>query len=335
MKHTSITKNSHSIPTDHEIIKQELISVLQNESKSIDTVARNLPDTAITLVKMMLNTTGRIVFSGMGKSGFVARKLVATCSSTGKASLFLHPSEALHGDLGMVQQDDLFIAISKSGTGTELEQIVPILKATGNKTCLICCNKGVLNSVVDLSVCLPFEKEACALNLVPTSSSTITMAFGDALAITVSKLLGFGKNDFARNHPSGALGKRLLLTVNSLMNNDETLPLISPETSFKETILLITKKKLGIGIIVDQNKTLLGIITDGDLRRAYEFGPKLFEKTAVDIMTMNPKTISENILAFDALKIMEDFNITSLVVTKQNIVVGLLHIHDLIKSGIR
>ncbi len=315
-------------------IIQELISVLSKESEAINYLIKNFPDTAQTLVEKILQTKGRVVFCGLGKSGLVAKKLIATFSSIGTPSLFLHPSEGLHGDLGMIQPKDLFIAISKSGTGGELEQILPLLKSQGNFCCLICCaSGGILSKISDLTVFLPFRKEACELNLAPTSSTTLCMAFGDALAVVVSKIKGFSKNDFAKFHPAGALGKKLLLKVSSLMNKDDQLPLISPDTKFKDLLFTITSKKLGVGIVID-NKKLLGIITDGDLRRACELGPQIFQKIAKDIMTSNPKTINSDILAYDALQIMEEFNITSLVVMQDEKVVGLMHIHDLVKAGI-
>ena len=326
----------HKVPKlFNENITKDLISILCKEVESIKYLIENFPPSATELVEKILQTKGRVVFSGIGKSGIVCKKLVATFSSIGTPSLFLHPSEALHGDLGMVQPNDFFIAISKSGTGKELEQIIPILKSQGNVICLISCANAKLCKMVNLSVILPFKKEACELNLAPTSSSTLCMAFGDAIAVVVSKLKGFDKNDFAKFHPAGALGKRLLLKVNSLMYNQENLPFINPETNFNDLLLTITSKKLGTGIVVNQNKKLLGIITDGDLRRACKLGPELFEKKAKDIMTINPKTTSANILAYDALKVMEQFNITSLVVTQEDkTVVGLIHIHDLVKAGI-
>jgi len=310
----------------YQKINKNISDVLNQEALAIQNVAQKIPKESHNLIEYILNTSGRIVFSGMGKSGFVARKLAATFSSMGKPSLFLHPSEALHGDLGMLKPNDLFIALSKS---------LPILRAQKNKTCLLCCKKGNISSLVDLTICLPFTKEACSLNLAPTTSSTLMMAFGDAIAVTVSKIDDFKENDFAKHHPAGALGKRLFLTVHSFMHASNKLPLIHLDTKVQDAILIITKKKLGVGIVVDDNKKLLGVITDGDLRRAYEFGPKLFEKTAVDIMTINPKTITQEKLAYEALQVMEQFNITTLVVANEhNVVVGLVHIHDLIKAGI-
>jgi arabinose-5-phosphate isomerase len=297
-------------------------------------LANNLPINSVDLVNAILNTSGRVIFSGMGKSGLVAKKLVATFSSTGTPALYLDPAQAMHGDLGMLKPEDLFIALSKSGSGLELEQILSILKNNENYTVLISCAKGPLSGLVNLDICLPFTKEACHLNLAPTTSSTLTMAFGDAVSVAVSKLKNFGKSDFARAHPAGALGKRLLLKVKNLIINQD-LPLLNLENSFQDILYLISSKKLGLGLVVDYNKKLLGIITDGDLRRSVQAGPTVFNLSAKDIMTKNPKIINQNILAYDALKIMENFKITSLVtVDDNNLVTGVIHIHDILKQGI-
>lgn len=317
------------------LIKNDLIKVLSIESQAINNLINNFPDIAITLVEKVLKTKGRVIFSGMGKSGLIAKKLAATFSSTGTPSFFLHPAEALHGDLGMVKSEDLFIAISKSGTGLELSQIIPLLKSYGNYTCLLCCSNGTLSEQVNLTVQLPFTKEACQMNLAPTTSSTLCMAFGDAIGVVTSKLKQFNKTDFAKFHPAGALGKKLFLKVNSLMVKKNELPFLHENTNFADLLYLISNKRMGVGIVVDSNENLLGIITDGDLRRATQLGPKIFGKKAKDIMTQNPKTINQDILAFDALNIMEKFNITSLLIkNKSDQIIGLIHIHDLLKAGI-
>jgi arabinose-5-phosphate isomerase len=316
-------------------IQSDLIKVLATEAEAIKNLVNNFPSSAVTLVEKILQTKGRVIFSGMGKSGLIAKKLVATFSSTGTPSLFLHPAEALHGDLGMIKPEDMFIAISKSGTGSEFSQIIPILNSCGNYTSLICCANGALSELVNLTVLLPFTQEACQMNLAPTTSSTLSMAFGDAVSVVASKLKKFNQNDFAKFHPAGALGKRLLLKVNSLMACKQELPFLDKDTSFADLLYLISSKKMGVGIVVDENKKLLGLVTDGDLRRATLRGPKVFEMTAKNIMTKNPKTIQQEILAFDALHVMEDFNITSLIVKDEfDSVVGLIHIHDLLKAGI-
>lgn len=332
-----VTKSNVTINLahNHENIKKDLINVLSTESDAIINLISHLPQTAILLVEKILETKGRVIFSGMGKSGIIAKKLVATFSSTGTPSLFLHPAEAMHGDLGMIRPEDLFICISKSATGPELTQIIPILNSCGNYTCLISCANGPLTQQVNLAIELPFTKEACQMNLAPTTSSTLCMAFGDAISVVASKLKNFEKNDFAKFHPAGALGRRLLLKVNSLMVCQEELPFLNPKTNFADLLYIISNKKLGIGIVIDENKKLLGIITDGDLRRAIQLGPEIFNKTAKDIMTENPKIIDQNLLAFDALHIMEKFNITSLLIKNESDqIIGLIHIHDLLKSGI-
>jgi len=317
-----------------ELMRQDLVYVLRQETQTLAVATENLPDEAVTLVETILQTRGRVVFSGMGKSGHIGRKLVATFSSMGTPSFFLHPSEALHGDLGMVRPDDLFIALSKSGTGEELSQVINVLRIQGNITVLICCRQGALTKLIDLVVCLPFEREACELNLSPTSSSTLMIAFGDAVAITVSKAIGFEKIDFARSHPAGALGKQLLCTVQSFMYQKEELPFVLPNALFQDIIVEATSKKLGLAIVIDAKSKLQGIITDGDLRRACKLGPALFAKCACDLMTCKPKTIAPDAKAYKALEIMEKFNITSLMVVERGYVIGLVHIHDLVKAGI-
>jgi len=317
------------------VIQDALNAVLRSEAHAILSIVDHLPRNAWQLVQQLMTTTGKVVFSGIGKSGLVAQKWAATSSSLGIPSFFLHPTDALHGDLGAVQKGDYFIALSKSATGEEFSQILPILQSNGIQTCLICCTKGALSEKAHLVIQLPLEREACPLNLAPTNSSTIMMAFGDAVAVVVSSLKGFNKHEFARYHPAGALGKRLLLTVQALMHHDSALPLIMPATPFKDVVMTITTKKLGLGIVVDERHALKGIITDGDLRRACTQGPTIFNAQAIDLATPNPKVIEPNLLAYSALEIMEKFNITSLVVVEQQRVVGLIHIHDLIKAGIQ
>ncbi len=316
-------------------IKKDIFDILEKESQAISFAAQNLPDSVINFVQVIIKTSGRLVFSGMGKSGIVARKLAATYSSVGIPSFFLHPGDALHGDLGMVRSEDFFIALSKSATGTELEQIFATLRVRGNVIGLVCCGDGNLIDFADVVVRLPFQSEACFLNLVPTSSSTLMIAFGDAVALAVSKQRGFCLQDFAKFHPRGALGKRLLLTVNSLMNNLSLIPKLHPELIFKDVLIEISRYKLGVGIVFDNQEEIKGIITDGDLRRACELGPSVFEKTAEQIMTKNPKTINDYVLAYDALIFMEKFNITTLIVQKNAKPIGVINIHDLIKAGIR
>ncbi len=334
MLESDSSRVKQSIPTA-EHIQSLLAHVLTQEAAALAKLALLLPSNAWQLVLLMEQVQGKVIFSGVGKSGLVAQKIAATASSLGVASFFLNPNDALHGDLGAVQKGDLFIALSKSATGDEFGHILPVLRADGITTALICCKRGGLVEKADLIITLPLDNEACMFNLAPTSSSTIMLAFGDALAVATSTLKKFSMNDYARNHPAGALGRRLLWTVRSLMHPGSSLPLISPKTEFKDLLVTITSRKLGVAIIVNQDQSLMGIVTDGDLRRACELGPSVFSKKALEIATKSPKTVTPDTLAYVALEIMENFNITSLVVVDNDKVMGLIHIHDLIKAGIQ
>ena len=316
-------------------LKQDLITVLQQEAECLQMLSMNLPEHIEVLIEKIVQTPGKIVFSGCGKSGLIARKLAATFSSLGIPALFLHPTEALHGDLGIIQKQDCFIALSKSGTISDLDPVFSFLHSQQIHSTLICCTAGVSTTKVDLVIRLKFEQEACALNLAPTSSSTLMMAFGDALAVAISKIKGFTKNDYARLHPAGTLGKKLLYTVKDLMHSQENLPLLAPDMPFKDLLFTISSKKLGAGIVVNNDHHLLGIITDGDLRRACNEGPPVFTKTAAEIMTLKPKITTQNVLAIDALAYMELQAITLLIVLEGEKVIGLLHIHDIIKAGLQ
>ena len=326
---------SEDVVSEQNLIIKNIIDVMHQEADVIKSATKHISQTASLLVELIFNTKGKIVFCGAGKSGLIGQKLAATYASLGIPAIFLHPSDAIHGSLGVVQPNDIFIALSKSGTGSELEQIVPYLHVHNVRFCLICCVQGALAQKAHLVVCLPCEREACSLNLAPTNSSTLMLAFGDAVAVTISKLKGFSKNNFAIYHPAGALGRKLLTTTHSFMHKKNELPLLKADTQFKDLLFSITNKKLGIGIVVNDKNELLGIITDGDLRRACSSGPDVFNSTASQIMTKNPKSISSNQLACNALELMEEHNITSLVVTDNNAVTGLVHIHDLIKAGLK
>lgn len=315
-------------------VLEDIREILVQEAQTIANLAHAIPNEIITLVEKIIHGPGRLVLIGMGKSGFIAQKLAATFSSMGTPAFFLHPAEALHGDLGMVKPEDVVVALSKSANTEELSRIIPALQSQGNFVVLWCCHKGGLSTLVDLAIQLPFYKEVDVLNLAPTSSSTMMLAFGDALAMVVSKLRGFSREDFARLHPGGALGKNLVSTAGSFMYRGEDLPLMSPEASFQEVLLTITSKKLGVGIVVDKKCQVQGVITDGDLRRACNCGAAVFTKKAAEIMTSNPKTISPEVRAYTALAYMEDLNITTLIVVEGRCVVGLVHIHDLVKAGI-
>lgn len=311
-------------------------TVIQAEATTLQNLVNNLPLETLECLTILSNTIGSIIFTGAGKSGHVGQKLSATFSSLGLPSFFLHPYDALHGDMGKIRNNDTVIMLSKSGISAELELMSQIFKQRSITTILVCCSPGNLTQVCSLSIQLPLEKEACLYNLAPTSSSTMMQAFGDALAVALSTQKGFSSQDFARNHPSGALGRSLLLDANALMHTHNELPFLTESDSFETVLNVIIEKKLGVGIVATPEKKLLGIITDGDIRRACAQGPQIFSLNANSFMTKKPKTINATTKASHALNIMEQYNITSLIVIDENnYVLGLLHIHALLKAGIR
>lgn len=322
-------------PIPREYVFSELQAVLTSELAALQKLCAHLPTNAELIIHQLLATTGKIIFSGLGKSGLVARKLAATFSGLGTPALFLHPTDALHGDLGVIQPNDLFIALSKSGTGSELSYIFSYLKQHQIPSVLICCSLGHLARQAQLVIQLPYVSEACHLALAPSSSSTMMLAFGDALAIVTSRLKQFTESDFAQVHAGGSLGRQLLLTVSDLMHTGVDLPLLPPDASFQDVILTISKKKLGSCIIITPDEKLLGIVTDGDLRRACNhYGAELFNHPAQIFMTTNPKIISPSTRALEALEQMSAYGISSLVVIEHEKVVGFIHLHDLVKAGL-
>lgn len=316
-------------------LHHELMSVLLSEAQTITHCALNLDARAEMLVTSITECTGKVIFSGAGKSGLVGKKIAATCSSLGIPSTALHAYDALHGDLGFIQANDLFIGISKSARGDELEKIYHSLKKKSVPTALICCCSGKLCEIADIVVQLSFDQEACQFGLAPTSSSTLTMAFGDALAIVASRERGITQTDYAAHHPAGTLGKQLAGTVSDFMIARADIPLVNRQDSFTTILNTISLKKFGLTIVIDHNDALQGIITDGDIRRACHHGSKVFELTAADIMTLNPKTIHPATPAYQALEQMEFFSITALIVVDSKNVVGLIHLHTLVKAGLR
>ncbi|HEY9341723.1 MAG TPA: KpsF/GutQ family sugar-phosphate isomerase [Hanamia sp.] len=277
---------------------------------------------------------GRIVISGVGKSAIVAQKIVASLNSTGTPSLFMHAADAIHGDIGMMQQNDVVMVISKSGDSPEIKVLVPIIKNFKNTLIAICGNmQSYLAKCADIVLNTTVSEEASPNNLAPTSSTTAQIVMGDALAVCLMDLRGFGPDDFAKFHPGGTLGKKLYLHVADLFINNEK-PFVSAGSVLKEVIIEITKKRLGVTVVLDDNQKLMGIITDGDLRRMLEKDMYKADVKARDIMTINPKTIDSNELAVTALDLMRKNNITQLVVTQNDIYVGIIHLHDLVREGI-
>ncbi|MTW03769.1 KpsF/GutQ family sugar-phosphate isomerase [Pseudoduganella ginsengisoli] len=287
-------------------------------------------------VAMLLNCKGRVVVSGIGKSGHIARKIAATLASTGTPALFVHPAEAAHGDLGMVTADDAFIAISYSGESSELMAILPVVKRMGSTLISITGKPGSsLAQLADVHLDVSVEKEACPLNLAPTASTTVTLALGDALAVALLDLRGFKEEDFARSHPGGALGRRLLTHVRDIMRTGDAVPAVKPDTRLPDALLEITQKGMGMTAIVDDGNKPLGVFTDGDLRRMIEKVQDFSKVVIKDVMHVNPRSISPDKLAVDAVAIMEQFRINQMLVTGDDgTLVGALHIHDLTRAKV-
>ena len=306
---------------------------IESESKSIAKLADLLTDDFVNAVEIIFNSKGRLVVTGIGKSAIIAQKIVASMNSTGTPSLFLHASEAIHGDLGMVQPDDVVICISKSGNSPEIKVLVPILKHFGNSLIAITGNTtSFLAKGADFILDTTVESESCPNNLAPTNSTTAQLVMGDALAVCLMELRGFNAQDFAKYHPGGALGKKLLLRVGDILDENHK-PMVTPNSSIKDVIMEISEKRLGVTAVIENNK-VIGIITDGDIRRMLNNNDTFAHLTAKDIMTKNPKTIQLTSMVTDALNILEDFSITQLIVTDQEEYKGVLHLHDILKEGI-
>jgi len=311
--------------------------VLTIEALSIQELKDRINEDFIRAVEIIHNSKGRVVITGIGKSGLVGRKIAATLASTGTPSFFMHPAEASHGDLGMVTEDDVVIAISNSGETDEILRLIPYLKYFNVKIIALTGNpQSTLAKQADVVLDVSVKEEACPFGFIPTASTTVTMAMGDAIAVALIMRNGFKKEDFAVFHPGGSLGRRMLTKVKDLMHTGEEVPVAYPDTLMLDAVLEISSKRLGVVVIVDENKRILGIITDGDVRRGvHRWGKELFELKASQIMTKNPKTINEEELAAVALSTMQKYSITSLVVpANDGTLKGLIHIHDILKKGI-
>ena len=322
-------------PTNDELLKLAS-EVLAIESRAVDALRDRLGDEFIAACELCLETSGRIVVSGMGKSGHVSNKIAATLSSTGTPAFFMHPAEASHGDLGMITSRDLLLAISYSGETMEVVTILPIVKRMGAKLLSITGNpKSTMAKAADVHLDISVNEEACPLNLAPTASTTATLAMGDALAVALLNSRGFTAEDFARSHPSGNLGKRLILRVSDIMHSGDRIPAVTSDVSLRDGLMEMTDKGLGMTAIVSDDRTLEGIFTDGDLRRTLDSGADIHSTRIRDVMHSNCKTISPDILAAEALYILEENKITSLVVTDEdNKLIGALNIHDLFREGL-
>ena len=304
-----------------------------SESKSIANLIALLDDNFVKTVEAIHSSKGRLVITGIGKSAIIAQKIVATLNSTGTPSLFLHASEAIHGDLGMVQAGDIVICISKSGNSPEIKVLVPLLKRFGNILVAITGNiTSFLGKEANYVLNTYVENEACPINLAPTNSTTAQLVMGDAIAVCLMEMKNFNAEDFAKFHPGGALGKKLLLRVGEMLDTTHK-PVVAPTSNIKTVIVEISEKRLGVTAVVDNNK-VIGIITDGDIRRMLNKTENISGLTAQDIMTIHPKTIASTALVSDALNILENFSITQLMVVDDGSYKGVLHLHDILKEGI-
>lgn len=317
--------------------KQIAKEVLLTEANELEKAANRVDFDINKAVELIVNTKGKLIVTGVGKSGLVGAKIAATLASTGTSSFFLHPTEAMHGDLGMIGKDDIVLGISYSGESEELVQILPHLKRFNIPLIAMARDeKSTLAKYSDIFINISVDKEACPLDTAPTSSTTLTMAMGDVLAVCLMKKRDFRKEDFASFHPGGSLGKKLFVKVDDLLRKDN-LPVVSRETKLKDAIITMSEGRLGSVVITDENDKVIALLSDGDLRRALMNKDFSVDCQVIDIATKNPKRVkNKEVLASDALQIIEDFKIQLLIVTDEDDkLVGLLHIHDLIEAGIK
>jgi len=315
-------------------IKQAGLRTVRLEAEAISAMQNMIDDEFERAVRTISESAGRLVISGIGKSAIIAQKIVATLNSTGTPSIFLHAADAIHGDIGMIQQNDVVMIISKSGESPEIKILVPLIKNFGNILIAMVGNmSSFLSRQSDIILNTTVEQEACPNNLAPTSSTTAQLVMGDALAVVLMEIKGFGSDDFAKFHPGGMLGKKLYLRVSDLYIHNEK-PSVTAETLLKNIIVEISKKRLGATAVTDGKNKLLGVVTDGDLRRMLEKNEPLDKITAKDIMSVKPKTISPDSLAVDALDLMRKSDITQLMVTLDGNYLGIIHLHDLVREGL-
>ncbi len=316
------------------IIHKAATKTIELEAASVKDLQAFINEAFEKAIEAIHQTKGHLVISGIGKSAIVAQKIVATLNSTGTPALFMHAADAIHGDLGMIQKEDVVMIISKSGESPEIKVLIPLIKNFGNTLIGMVGNtNSYLAAHSNIVINTTVSKEACPNNLAPTSSTTAQMVMGDAMAVALMELNGFNGNDFAKFHPGGNLGKRLYLKVEDLYLHNES-PKVLPTASLKEVIVEITEKRLGVTAVVDENNYVNGIITDGDLRRMLEKSNSLINITAKDILSNHPKTIEPTALAVEALEIMRRYDISQLIVQHQQKYLGVLHLHDLVKEGI-
>lgn len=316
-----------------EEIKQIALHTIQAETEALTGLQHAVNDDFVHVVSLILNIKGRVVITGIGKSAIIAGKIVSTLNSTGTPAIFMHAADAIHGDLGIIQENDVVICLSKSGETPEIKVLIPLLKQHGNKMVAMVGNiQSYLAKAADFVLDTTVPKEACPNNLAPTASSTAQMVMGDALAVALLECRGFTAGDFARLHPGGALGKKLYLRVSDLFINNE-VPKVDAEADIRQVIMEISARRLGATAVINDGK-MVGIITDGDLRRMLEKNEHIAGIKASDIMTANPKTIFSSSLVVEALALMRKHNITQLPVMQEDQYVGVIHLHDILKEGI-
>jgi len=316
---------------------EEAKKLLRVESEAVFALIDRIDESFIKALEIMYESKGKIVVTGMGKSGLIGKKIAATLASTGTPAFYLNPAEGSHGDIGVVTKSDVVLALSYSGETDELIRILPALKRMDIKIIAMTGNPGsTLSKSADVTLDVSVKEEACPMGLAPTSSTTAALAMGDALAITLLNKRGFTEDDFALFHPGGSLGRKLLLTVEDVMHTGNYIPLVSGDILMKEAIMEISSKRLGMTAVSDSSMKLQGIITDGDLRRGLEkWGADFFSLKAEDVMTVKPKTVMKKMLAAKAVAIMEKYAITCLMVTDEDDAIeGIIHLHDLLKAGI-
>ncbi len=310
--------------------------VLKTEAEAINALLNRLDENFRKAAEMLCEMKGRLIVTGMGKSGLIGKKIAATLSSTGTPAVFLHPAEAGHGDLGMVTSEDIVLAISNSGETEEVLRLIPYIKRFSVGLISMTRPDSTLGRSSDIVLDVTVEKEACSLGIVPTASTTATLAMGDALAVALLEMKGFKEEDFAMFHPNGSLGKKLLVRVKDLMHTGDAIPIVQLDTPMTDAAIEMSSKRLGMTVVCDSYRKIKGIITDGDLRRGIQrWGVEFFQKRASEVMTRNPKTIDKDALAAKALSVMEQYSITSLVVPDaEGCPTGVIHLHDILKKGI-
>jgi arabinose-5-phosphate isomerase len=312
------------------------LRTIRLEAEAVANLVERINEKFTSACKLMRQCNGRVIVTGMGKSGHIGKKIAATLASTGTPAFFVHPAEANHGDLGMITKDDLILAISYSGNSSEIVSLLPLFKRAGIKIISMCSNpKSPLGEVAEVNLDISVLSEACPLDLAPTSSTTATLALGDALAIALLEARGFTAEDFAFSHPGGALGRKLLLRLRDIMHTGEDIPRVPPTASLSQALMIMTDKGFGMTTVMDENQKLLGIYTDGDLRRSIDKGIDIRTAKVAQLMNHNPKCLNENMLAAEALRVMEETKINVLLVNDDHeTLVGVIKINDILRAGI-